>query len=128
MEIEATGTFEVALTPIEGDPSPISALAIAKRFDGDLRGDSVGQMLAFRSPVAGSAGYVAMERVTGTLGDRTGAFTLQHGGTMQAGTQSQSIGVVPDSGTDALTGLSGTMTILIADGIHSYRFRYALPD
>ncbi len=82
-------------------------------------------MVAFRAPVKGSAGYVAMERVTGTLGGRSGTFVLQHSGTMDRGASSLRVSVVPDSGTDGLTGLTGTLDIQIDAGKHSYRFDYA---
>jgi hypothetical protein len=70
MENEAAGTFDVKLAPIGAGDVPISTMAIDKTFHGDLQGTSVG--LAFRSGIEGSAGYVAMERVTGTLGGRKG--------------------------------------------------------
>lgn len=85
-------------------------------------------MLAVRAPVHGSAGYVAMERVTGTLGGRRGAFSLQHSGTMARGVQSLSVTVVPDSGTEGLAGLAGEMEISIDGGKHEYKFRYTLPE
>jgi hypothetical protein len=78
--------------------------------------------------VKGSAGYVAMERVTGTLKGRTGSFVLQHSGTMTRGAPQLSVTVVPDSGTGQLTGLAGTMTIKINEGKHSYEFEYTLPE
>jgi len=124
---EATGTFEVRLTPVESGDSPIGTLSIDKTFQGDLQGTSVGQMLAFRTPVEGSAGYVAMERVMGTLAGRRGSFTLQHNGLMDRGTPSLAVVVVPDSGTDGLSGLTGTMEIIVSPGRHDYRFHYKLP-
>jgi len=101
-------------------------MSIKKTFRGDLEGGSVGQMLAFRSDVKGSAGYVAMERVTGTLGGKRGSFTLQHSGSMDKGAQSLTVAVVPDSGSEELVGLTGTMDIIVEAGAHSYRFGYAL--
>ena len=124
---EATGTFEVRLTPAESEDSPIATLSIDKTFQGDLQGTSVGQMLAFRTPVEGSAGYVAMERVTGMLAGRHGSFTLQHNGLMDRGAPSLAVVVVPDSGTDGLSGLTGTMEIIVSPGRHDYRFHYRLP-
>jgi hypothetical protein len=84
-------------------------------------------MLAFRSAVKGSAGYVAMERVRGLLNGRTGTFVLQHSGVMVRGEQGLKVTVVPDSGTGELTGLAGSMAIIITDGKHSYEFAYTLP-
>ncbi len=127
IERTATGGFEVKLVPIGAADAAVGAMSIDKIFHGDLEGASVGQMLAVRTPVEGSAGYVAMERVTGTLAGRRGSFALQHSGTMDKGAPSLTIGVVPDSGTDGLTGLTGTMDIVIAGGKHGYVFRYTLP-
>ena len=90
----ATGAFDVRLTA-----EPASAAA------------SRGEMIAFRSATAGSAGYVAMETVRGRLDGRDGSFVLQHSSTMNRGQPTQSITVVPDSGTGALAGLAGRMTI-----------------
>ncbi|WP_420137816.1 DUF3224 domain-containing protein [Sphingomonas sp.] len=128
MEAEAIGTFDVKLAPIDSGPSPIGSLSIDKIFHGDLQGTSAGQMLAFRSDVEGSAGYVAMERVTASLAGREGAFTLQHSGLMDKGSPSLTVIVVPDSGTDGLAGLTGTMNIVVTPGRHDYQFRYILPD
>ena len=126
----ASGTFEVKLNPQApddevGDPT-VGRMLIDKQFHGDLEATSKGQMLAVRTDVEGSAGYVAMERVTGTLHGRSGAFTLQHSGTMTRGAQQLSVTVVPDSGTGELVGLAGTMTIDIVDGKHFYNFDYTL--
>lgn len=132
MSKHANGTFEVKLTP--QTPAADVALAflgkmsIDKQFRGDLEASSKGEMLAARTDVEGSAGYVAMEQVKGTLHGRNGSFVLQHSGTMNRGTPQLSVSVVPDSGTEELTGLSGTMTIDIADGKHSYTFDYTLPE
>lgn len=112
--------------PDVGDPA-IGRMSLDKQFAGDLQGTSKGQMLAFVTPVEGSAGYVAMERVTGTLHGRTGTFVLQHGGIMDRNARHLTITVVPDSGTGELEGLSGTMDIIIEGGKHSYVFEYALP-
>lgn len=128
MQGEARGTFEVTLLPIGGNDGPIGVLSIDKIFHGDLQGSSVGQMLAFRTPVEGSAGYVAMERVTAVLAGREGAFTLQHNGLMTRGTPTLSVVVVPDSGSDGLLGLAGTLEISITQGRHDYRLLYSLPD
>lgn len=123
----AKGTFEVKLKPQtdEGDPA-IGRMSIDKQFQGDLEGSSKGQMLAVQGEVKGSAGYVAMERVVGTLAGREGSFALQHTGTMNRGVPELSVTVVPDSGTGELAGLSGKMTIIIDGGKHSYQFEYTL--
>lgn len=127
VEHVATGEFEVQLTPTGAPDAPVGAMMIAKTFHGALSGTSSGQMLAMRTPVEGSAGYVAMERVTGTLDGKSGTFALQHSGTMDKGAQSLSVTVVPDSATGDLEGLSGAMDIKVEDGKHFYTLRYTLP-
>jgi hypothetical protein len=122
----ATGTFEVQLAPQE-TAAPIGRMSIDKQFHGDLEGTSRGEMLAAMSAVEGSAGYVALEQVTGTLAGRTGTFVLQHTGIMDRGAPGLIITVVPDSGTGGLAGLSGTMMIIIEGGTHSYQLDYTLP-
>lgn len=128
----AKGPFEVKLAPQKADNpqaegSGHGRMSIDKRFVGDLEATSQGEMLSFMSTIKGSAGYVAMERVTGSLGGRKGSFVFQHSGTMNRGTSELSVTVVPDSGTGELTGLSGSMKIIIApDGKHSYEMTYAL--
>jgi hypothetical protein len=102
-------------------------MTIAKQFNGDLSATSSGQMLMSSSPsVNGSAGYVAIEKVTGTLHGHHGSFYLQHSGTMTRGVGELTITVIPDSGTDDLVNLRGKMNIIIADGKHSYDFEYDL--
>lgn len=130
MTNRASGTFEVKLTPQdEGPDAPVGRMTIDKQFQGDLTGTSKGQMLmASSSTVQGSAGYVAIEKVTGTLNGRRGSFFLQHSGTMTRGVGELTITVIPDSGTDELVGLHGKLNIIIADGKHSYEFEYELAD
>jgi hypothetical protein len=126
----ASGTFEVKLLPQatdEGFPEP-GRLNLDKVFHGDLAASSRGQMLSIRTGVENSAGYVAMERVTGALQGREGSFALQHSGTMNRGQASLSVTVVPDSGTGELVGLSGTMQILIEGGQHFYSFDYSFAE
>ena len=126
----ARGTFDVKVIPQPADDSaggPFGRLFLDKRFHGDLEATSRGQMLGAGTAVEGSAGYVAMEIVSGTLHGRRGTFILQHGGTMRRGSATMSVAIVPDSGTDELTGIDGRMTIVIRDGIHSYELDYTLP-
>lgn len=129
MTTRASGTFEVKLTP-QGDDKDATPgrMSIDKQFHGDLEGVSKGEMLTAMTSVKGSAGYVAIERVSGTLHGRTGTFVLQHTATMTRGAQQLSIAVVPDSGTGQLAGLAGRMAITIADGKHSYDFEYTLAE
>lgn len=132
MTMHATGTFEVKMTPQSpadgvGDPS-VGRMALEKQFKGDLEGTGRGQMLAVGTAVDGSAGYVAMERVHGALFGREGSFALQHNGVMNRGTPQLAITIVPDSGTEGLSGITGALTIRIADGVHHYDLAYSLPD
>lgn len=130
MTTHAAGTFEVKLDPQAADDyadaATLGRMSIDKQFRGDLEGTSKGQMLTAMTDVKGSAGYVAIERVTGRLNRRSGTFVLQHSGTMTRGAPQLLITVVPDSGTGELASLSGTMTIDVAAGKHSYRFDYLL--
>jgi hypothetical protein len=124
----ANGTFEVKLEPQaatdEAREANIGQLAIDKHFSGDLEASSRGMMISVMGNVEGSAGYVALERVSGKLDGRSGTFALQHNGIMARGAPELTIRVVPDSGTGELANLEGQMTIIIADGKHSYRFEY----
>ncbi|HLJ29587.1 MAG TPA: DUF3224 domain-containing protein [Candidatus Angelobacter sp.] len=132
MTQHATGPFDVKITPQKPDSEVAQAanlgrMTIDKQFHGDLEATSKGEMIATQTGVKGSAGYVAMERVTGTLKGRKGSFVLQHSGTMTRGVPGLSVTVVPDSGTDELKGLTGKMNIVIApDGKHSYEFDYTI--
>ena len=129
--MHASGTFDVKLTPQPAAPgieaARLGRQIIDKRFSGELEATSLGEMLSAGGNVQGSAGYVAIERVTGVLQGKRGSFVLQHMGTMDRGVPSLSISVVPDSGTDELAGLNGSMQIQIEQGRHVYRFDYRLP-
>jgi hypothetical protein len=127
MTVTAKGPFDVKLTPQGAATDPVGRMTLDKAFHGDLEATSVGEMLAVRTDVAGSAGYVAIERVTGILAGRKGTFALQHWGMMDKGTPDLKISVIPDSGTEDLAGLTGTMTIDIQPGgKHFYTFTYTL--
>lgn len=124
----AMGSFTVEMKP-QGDPDAadgvsLGRLLLQKRFEGDLVATSQGEMLTAMTPVQGSAGYVAIERVTGTLHGKSGSFVFQHTGTMTRGAQQLSITVVPDSGTGELAGLSGVFRLQIVEGKHFYEFEY----
>ncbi len=125
----ARGTFEVKMTPQpqdDGAGGGFDRLFGDKQFHGDLDAIGKGHMLAARTKVEGSAAYVALELVTGTLNGSRGSFVLQHKGTMSKGVYNMNVTVVPDSGTDELVGITGTMTIIIEGGKHSYKFEYTL--
>ena len=132
MTRHATGTFNVKATPLAGDDATAGTLigryALAKNFHGDIEATSKGEMLASGDPSSGSAGYVAIEQVSGTLQGHAGSFTLQHIGAMDHGSLKLSVTVVPGSGSGELTGISGSMTIHNESGKHSYEFEYTLPE
>lgn len=126
----ASGTFEVKMTPQDdkSEDANLGRMLLDKQFHGDLEATGKGQMLTAMTPVQGSAGYVAIEKVSGTLKGRTGTFVLQHTGVMTRGTPDLSITVVPDSGTGQLAGIAGRMDIKIEGGKHSYEFEYILAE
>ena len=132
MNQRATGSFDVKVVPQKPDTqiaraANLSRLTIDKRFHGDLEGASKGEMLALQTDVKGSAGYVALERVTGKLKGAQGSFVLQHSATMHKGEPDSKITVVPDSATGELVGLTGKMVITVAeDGAHNYEFEFKL--
>jgi Protein of unknown function (DUF3224) len=130
MKAHAAGEFDVTITPlapyetVEG--VVFGRMAVSKQFHGDLEGSSTAEMLSAGTSVKGSAGYVAVERVTGRLHGRAGSFVLQHSGTMTRGQPELAVSVVPDSGAGELAGLAGRLTIDIVDGKHFYGFDYTL--
>jgi Protein of unknown function (DUF3224) len=131
MSATAKGTFDVKAAPqppADSDDSGIARLLLDKQFYGELEAVSKGQMLAASTASKGSAGYVAIEKVTGTLSGRKGSFVLQHIGTMNKGVPTLNVSVVPDSGTGQLSGISGRMSIDIKEGKHFYAFDYSLPE
>jgi hypothetical protein len=131
MTQSARGEFVVAMKPLafEGaEPEfKLGRMSVDKQISGDLTGSSVGQMLSAMTSTDGSAGYVAIERVAGTLHGKRGTFVLQHTGTMKCGAPSLVVTVVPDSGTGELVGLEGEFKIDIEEGKHLYEFTYRLP-
>lgn len=129
MTIRAQGTFEVDMQPLVDDEGwgGFARMSIDKTFQGDLEGQSKGVMLAAHTEVKGSAGYVALERVTATLAGRSGSFVLQHSGIMGQGEDSLDITVINDSGTGELKGISGTLEIIFRKEGHAYVFAYRLP-
>ena len=132
MNHHVQGPFDVKVLPRKADnpqaeKSGVGRMSLDKQFHGALDATSQGEMLALRNEAGNSGGYVAIERVTGTLDGRSGSFALQHSSTMHKGAQHQNINVIPGSGTGELAGLSGSMVIVIAEGgKHSYDFTYSL--
>ena len=127
----AKGEFKVRMLPLAMEDQPegakLARMSIDKTISGDLNAVTTGQMLSAMTNVEGSAGYVAIERVDGSLHGKKGSFVLQHSGTMNRGARHLLVTVVPDSGTDELVGLAGEFKINIANGEHSYEFSYSLP-
>jgi len=130
----ASGSFEVSVQPlanteVSADPL-LGRFLLTKKFSGNLDAKARGHMLSAGTAVKGSAGYVAIDQVTGVLDGRKGSFVLQHSGSMKRGVptlSALSIMVVPDSGTGELTGLTGTLSINIVEGKHFYDFLYSFP-
>ncbi|MGX9774689.1 DUF3224 domain-containing protein [Janthinobacterium aestuarii] len=127
-----TGTFDVTITPETlsdtAAQSGLGRLSLDKRYHGALEASAQGEMLSARASVTGSAGYVALERVEGSLDGRHGSFYLQHSGTMTRGAPALSVTVVPDTGTEQLQGLRGSLAIRIEDGKHYYDFTYDIVE
>jgi hypothetical protein len=130
--MRATGTFEVTMTPLDpynkDQNSSLGRMSLDKTFKGDLEAIGKGEMLTGGKPDKGSAGYVAMEQVSGALKGRRGTFLLQHNGTMNRGVPALNVTVVPDSGTGELAGLAGSLTIKIVDRKHFYEFEYSFAE
>jgi hypothetical protein len=131
VSMHAEGTFEVKTSPLGADDAiggtTIGRYGLDKQFQGDLEGTSKGEMLGAGSLATGTAGYVAIEQVTGSLQGRTGSFALQHFGTMEDNKFDLVVKVVPGSGSGELTGISGSMQIIVANGKHAWKFDYTLP-
>jgi len=132
----ASGSFVVSMQPLtnspflkeDGSADPmLGRFLLTKKFIGDLEGSARGHMLSAGTATKGSAAYVAIDQVTGELQGRKGSFVLQHSGSMKRGSSSLSVMVVPDSGTEELAGLTGTLSINIVDGKHFYDFLYSFP-
>jgi Protein of unknown function (DUF3224) len=126
MTTRATGTFETSFAPLVADDESLGRMRVTKSFEGDLVGSARAEMLSVGTAVDGSAGYVAIDRITGSLHGQRGSFVLQHSGVMDRGEGVLRIVVVPDSGTEELVGLRGDFEIQIEDGLHRYVFDYAI--
>jgi hypothetical protein len=131
MPCTAQGTFQVKTALLPADDATaatsIGRYSLDKGYRGDLEAASAGEMLGAGNPATGTAGYVAIEQVSGNLHGKSGSFALQHFGTMEQGKFDLNVRVVPGSGTGELEGITGTMTIIIEGGKHSYTFEYLLP-
>jgi uncharacterized protein DUF3224 len=127
----AQGSFEVKVAPLPaGDGTKATSIArysLDKTYRGDLEGASAGEMMGVGNPASGTAGYVAIEQITGTLDGRNGSFALQHSSSMMNGNFDINIRVSPGSGTGDLEGIAGTLTIIFESSKHLYRLEYTLP-
>jgi hypothetical protein len=132
MTTRANGTFEVKMTSLDPynqtENALLGRMSLDKEFRGDLEAPGKGEMLTAGTNTENSAGYVAMERITGTLHGRSGSFVFQHSGTMNRGTPHLILTIVPDSGTGELTGIAGSMAIKFAGEQHLYEFDYSLEN
>lgn len=131
--MRASGEFRVTLHPIDSyakgeEGINLGRMSIEKKFTGDLNANSKGEMLSAMTTIKGSAGYVAIEQVSGLLAGKKGSFVLQHFGTMSRGNDYLILEVVPDSGAGELTGIGGTMSIKIENGQHFYTFEYLFSE
>lgn len=89
--------------PAEGPK--LTRITIRKRYRGAIEGSGVVEVLTAQG--AAGSGYVASERIEGTLDGRQGTFVIQHGGLAERTNQSSYGNIVPASGTGALTDISG---------------------
>lgn len=125
--LEVTGEFSVKMAPADTGDAQMGMMTLDKQYLGDLAATGKGRMLTGMTGVKASAGYVAIERVEGTLKGAKGSFLIQHSGIMNKGVPTLVITVIPDSGTGDLTGIEGKMHIEIVEKKHFYRFEYFLP-
>ena len=126
-----SGAFDVSLAPcappVRAGRTQTARMLLDKQYFGDLAATGKGEMLSAVTDTEGSAAYVAIERVSGTLGGKAGSFVIQHAGTMRGGVQQLSVSIVPDSGTGQLEGITGTMAIRMVERKHFYDLDYLLP-
>lgn len=125
--MHAAGTFDVKLVSQADSENPVARMSIDKVFHGDIEGTSRGTMLASMGSEPGSGAYVAIEKVMGTLHGKHGTFALHHVGVMNHNAQTLTVLVIPDSGTEELKGITGSLKIIIDGNKHSYEFEYTLP-
>ena len=126
--MQAKGAFDVQLKPAPAEPgrARVGRMLMDKTYFGDLVGTAQGEMLSAGNPAVGSASYVAIEHVSGTLHGKVGDFALAHAGTMHNGSNDLTIAIVPGSGTGELTGISGKLTLSITGNQHYYDIDYEL--
>lgn len=127
-----SGTFDVSTRPeppfSTEDGVLLGRMEFDKVFQGALDATSVVYMTYARTPVDSSAGYVAVERIVGSVEGRAGSFVVLHTGLMNEGDLSLEVPIVPKSGTGELVGITGSMTIEESDGEHIYALSYRLGE
>lgn len=132
MTSRATGSLIVIMTPAapseRSGRTTLGRMLLEKQYNGELVATGKGEMLTAVTDTKGSASYVAIEHVTGTLGGRAGSFVLHHLGTMEGGVDQLVIAIVAESGTGELAGISGKFIIKVVDGKHLFELDYALPE
>lgn len=126
----ASGTFSLQMKQEPGldlgDGAQTANFRFDKRFGGALEAASVVQMVSAGNPASGSAAYVAIERINGSLDGRAGSFMACHRGIMDGGEATLEVTIVPGSGEGELAGIRGAMTIRIDGGVHYYELDYAV--
>lgn len=105
----------------------LGRMLLDKKYSGELAASGKGEMLTAVTDTAGSAAYVAIERISGTLNGKQGSFVIQHVGNMRGSEQRLAINVVADSGTGELAGISGRLSLKMVEGKHFYELEYELP-
>jgi hypothetical protein len=127
---EICGQLTVKGSPLENDTilTEIGGMRMSfhKTFTGPLEAKSVVSMMGMMNQEKMAGAYVALEKLEGSIDGKKGTFCLYHSSSTHGGKNLQSIQVVPESGTQELTGIRGSMEIDIHNGEHSYRFRYEL--
>ncbi len=132
MTNRATGSFDVSMSPASpverSGRTTLGRMVLEKQYSGDMIATGKGKMLTAVTDTKGSASYVAIEHVTGVLNGKEGSFVVHHTGTMAGGVDQLSIAIVPDSGTEELTGIAGKLTLKVVDGEHVFELEYSLPQ
>lgn len=124
----AKGTFQIGMRPGEASSPHLGRMTFDKTWDGDLRGESVGEMLSIGDPKSGTAAYTVLEVLNGTLGGRHGSFAFHQYGTILAGQLALTYEIVPGSGSGELTGITGELKLTVVDRVHCYELEYRFPE
>ena len=122
----ATGTFAIRMTPAQAFAPALGRMTFDKTWEGDLKGESLGELLSVGDPASGTAAYTVLEVFSGTLAGHRGQVAFHQYGTMQGGQTTLSYRVVPGSGLGELAGLRGELTLTVVDRVHHYALNYVL--